>query len=80
MSDENWLADGTSPDRENFLAIVLEPTGFRVFFSPYQVAAYAAGPFEVVIPYAALVDDLNLAGPLKELTRQPIPDTDLPKP
>jgi hypothetical protein len=35
-----------------------------VFFDPYQVAPYAAGPQAVTIPYAALADVADPAGPL----------------
>lgn len=44
--------EGLEPKYENFQNWNLTKTGLRISFDPYQVAPYAAGPQEVIIPYA----------------------------
>lgn len=51
MSDEDWLKTGTEPDDANFSQTHLTEQGLTIIFPPYQVAAYAAGPQEVQIPW-----------------------------
>lgn len=51
MSDEDWLKTGTEPDDANFSQTHLTEQGLTITFPPYQVAAYAAGPQEVQIPW-----------------------------
>lgn len=54
-ADTAWIEEGTAPVAANYAALlpVPDPTGrisgFRVFFAPYQVAPYVAGPQEVLI-------------------------------
>ena len=64
MADVDWIAEGAGPDPANFTRWVLVEEGMLVFFDPYQVAPYAAGPQAVAIPYAALADVADPAGPL----------------
>lgn len=59
---EDMLKAGTSPDMDNFLALALGPHGVRVYFQPYQVAPWSAGPQTVDIP----LDALGEARPLME--------------
>lgn len=54
------IAEGLAPREENFLNFVIDGDRLRIFISPYQAAAYAAGSFEVEIPLA------QLSGILKE--------------
>ena len=54
MLDNEMLGEGTSPKEENFKSWNLTKKGLLINFDPYQVAAYAAGPQEVTIPYAKL--------------------------
>jgi hypothetical protein len=54
MTDDEWLATGAGPKAENFKSWSLRKTGVLITFDPYQVAAYAAGPQEVFIPYDEL--------------------------
>lgn len=63
MLDEDMLRGGTSPDPDNFSSIALIPGGVRVFFQPYQVAPWAAGPQTVDV----LLEDLEDAGPKRAL-------------
>jgi hypothetical protein len=59
MADEDMIKVGTSPDLDNFACVVPTPEGVRVFFQPYQVAAFAADLQEVEISLQELQD----AGP-----------------
>ncbi len=53
LGADAWLA-GAGPDLANFKTWNITPTGLAITFDPYQVAAYAAGPQEVLIPYDVL--------------------------
>lgn len=54
MSDDEWLTRGAGADAENFRSWNITKKGLMINFDPYQVAAYAAGPQTVIIPYAKL--------------------------
>ena len=56
MSDKDTIAMGTAPAADNFKDFVWLPDKLHIFFPPYQVAAYAAGPQEAFIPLAKLKD------------------------
>lgn len=60
---DQWILDGTTQDVENFSSLGLTRQGVRVYFQPYQVAAWAAGAQEVDIP----LDDLMSAKPFLKL-------------
>ncbi len=51
MSDTNWVNTGTEPKDANFAQTHLTEQGLVITFPAYQVAAYAAGPQEVQIPW-----------------------------
>jgi hypothetical protein len=53
------FADGLTPKEENFSNFVIDGDTLVLLFPPYQVAAYAAGPFEVRIPLSNLADVLR---------------------
>lgn len=55
------FAEGLSPSEQNFENFVLDGDTLAMFFPPYQVAAYAAGTFEVRVPLADLADILKPA-------------------
>ena len=59
MSDTDWLKQGTEPTADNYKYWYLAHDGLHVIFPPYQVAAYAAGEFDIVVPYADLQDILQ---------------------
>lgn len=44
------VVEGYAPKAENFENFVVDSDRIRIFIPPYQVAAYAAGGFEVQIP------------------------------
>ena len=63
----DMVAAGTAPKAENFKSYLVTREGLLVIFDPYQVAAYAAGPQEVVVPWSALAGSLASDGPVAHL-------------
>jgi hypothetical protein len=57
---------GADPSAENYRNWNITVDGLLITFDPYQVAAYAAGPQTVTIPYAALKSMIDPNGPLAE--------------
>ncbi|MCW9707016.1 DUF3298 and DUF4163 domain-containing protein [Fodinibius salsisoli] len=69
MSSLGWINDGTAPDFPFFQHFLLarpgpngHPTGLQIFFPPYQVAAYAAGSFDIFVPESVFKDQLTPKG------------------
>jgi len=54
--------EGASPTPDNYSRWVITPGGLVIYFDPYQVAAYAAGPQQVTIPYTALAEYIASPG------------------
>lgn len=52
------FSDGLTPTAGNFQNFTVEGNELHIFFPPYQVAAYAAGAFDVAIPLSGLSDIL----------------------
>lgn len=48
FSDDEWVAGGTAPKKENYRFFGFTDDGFLVIIPPYQVGPYAAGPMNVV--------------------------------
>ena len=69
FAENAWVAHGAGPDAANYGSWTLTPEGLRVVFDPYQVAPYAAGTQEVVVPWSALAWILDPAGPAARLSR-----------
>jgi hypothetical protein len=69
MIDEDMMKTGAAPQASNYQACAITKKGLWVTFDPYQVAAYAAGPQHVLVPYSALKDILKTDGPLAPLAR-----------
>jgi Protein of unknown function (DUF3298)/Deacetylase PdaC len=69
MSDEEWIGRGAGAEADNFASWNLTKKGLMFTFDQYQVAAYAAGPQTVIIPYndlkSVLRKDALPAGLLK---------------
>jgi Protein of unknown function (DUF3298) len=59
------FATGAQPTLENYSNWNITPDGLLITFDPYQVAAYAAGPQLVTVPYAELQSIIDPNGPLK---------------
>lgn len=53
-SDDEWIERGAGPKAENYRSWNISKNGLVVNFDAYQVAAYVAGPQEVVVPFATL--------------------------
>lgn len=64
--DDSWLG-GASPIVENYRNWNVTGDGLLITFDEYQVAPYAAGPQEVVIPYTEIAGILDPSGPLAEI-------------
>lgn len=62
--DDDWIQKGAGPDANNYLSWAITKKGLEITFDPYQVAAYAAGPQTVVVPYSALKELIKPDGPL----------------
>jgi hypothetical protein len=56
--------EGAAPDPVNYRNWNITPDGLLITFDAYQVAPYAAGPQQALIPYAALEGLIDSAGPL----------------
>jgi len=56
LSDPDTIKTGAAPDWNNFRSFILEPNAIALYYPPYQVAAYAAGPQDGRIPLSALRD------------------------
>lgn len=59
--------DGALPTEENYRNWNLTPQGLLITFDEYQVAPHAAGPQEVIIPYATLQPILRENGPVSRI-------------
>ena len=69
MLDVEMLKSGASPRADNYRAWVITKKGLWITFDPYQVAAYAAGPQFVLVPYSALKDIIKPDGPVGALAK-----------
>ena len=49
-SSDDWITQGTEPTQENFDLFKLEKNSVRFVFEQYQVAPYASGMPEIVVP------------------------------
>jgi hypothetical protein len=54
LSDENWIKEGAGAKAENFENWNLTKKGLMFTFNQYQIAPYAAGGSQVIIPYDKL--------------------------
>jgi len=61
------IETGAGPRADNYRAVAITKRGLWITFDPYQVAAYAAGPQYILVPYAALKDIIRPDGPLANL-------------
>jgi hypothetical protein len=58
------IAEGAQPDAKNYRNWNITAHGLLITFDEYQVAAYAAGPQRVVVPYTELQSIIDPQGPL----------------
>ena len=59
MSDQDWIKQGAGAKADNYASWNLTKKGLMFTFDPYQVAAYAAGSFNVIVPYEKLKPIFN---------------------
>jgi uncharacterized protein DUF3298 len=64
MIFEDQIESGAGPRADNYRAWSITRKGLWITFDPYQVAAYAAGPQYVLVPYSALKDIIKPDGPI----------------
>ncbi len=69
LGEEAFFAEGVAPKAENFQDWTMAPEGLIVNFDVYQVAPYAVGPREVILPWAALKPHLRADGPAAPFLR-----------
>lgn len=69
VSEAEWVERGAGANAENYQSWNITPHGLLITFDPYQVASYAEGRKEIIIPYSALTEIIDPAGPLAALVR-----------
>jgi len=69
MLDDDMMKSGASARADNYKAWAITRKGLWITFDPYQVAAYAAGPQTVLVPYSALKDLIKPDGPVGSLAK-----------
>jgi hypothetical protein len=67
MLMEDQIKEGAGPRVDNYSAWTITRKGLWITFDPYQVAAYAAGPQHVLVPYSALKSIVKPAGAIGNL-------------
>lgn len=66
---DTLFTEGATPTPENYRNWNITANGLLITFDQYQVAAYAAGPQMVVIPYGALQDIIDPQGPIGNMIK-----------
>ena len=69
MLMEDQIQEGAAARADNYSAWTITRKGLWITFDPYQVAAYAAGPQHVLVPYSALKDMTKPDGPIGKFVR-----------
>ena len=69
MLEDDWIQRGAGPDAENYSSWTIGKKGLGIIFDSYQVAAYAAGPQHVLVPYSALKDIIKTDGPISQFVK-----------
>lgn len=67
--DEETVKEGTEAALENFKHVLPVRNGLMFYFDEYQVAPYAAGPQQVVVPYEKLKQYVEPSGILGWLVK-----------
>ncbi|HSQ23157.1 MAG TPA: RsiV family protein [Pyrinomonadaceae bacterium] len=63
------IESGAGPHADNYRAWSITKKGLWITFDPYQVAAYAAGPQYILVPYSALKDIIRPDGPIANFAK-----------
>jgi len=59
FADEEWIKEGAGENLDNFQRFIITENSFIFYFPPYQVAPYAVGEQQIIIPFSELKDILN---------------------
>lgn len=57
-TDSELLTNGTRPTPDNYANVAINKAGLKIFFNPYQIAAYARGSQELQVPLSELQEYL----------------------
>jgi hypothetical protein len=69
LSDEDWIKKGAGAELTNYDNWTITKKGLGITFDPYQVAAYAAGPQNVLVPYSSLKEIIKPDGPAGQFVK-----------
>ena len=69
MLDDDWIQKGAGAELTNYANWCITKKGLEITVDPYQVAAYAAGPQTVLVPYSALKEIVKLEGPVGQFVK-----------
>jgi Protein of unknown function (DUF3298) len=66
ISTDGYLdwPEGAAPEPDNYRNWNITLDGILISFDPYQIAPYAVGPQQALVPYAALESLIDREGPL----------------
>jgi hypothetical protein len=67
--DEDWIKRGAGPEVTNYANWTITKKGLGITFDPYQVASYAAGPQNVLVPYSAVKEIVKPDGPVGQFVK-----------
>src|SRR5258705_7393182 len=70
--DDDWIKRGTGAELTNYDNWTITKKGLGITFDPYQVAAYAAGPQNVLVPYSPEKENIKPEGTVGQCVKQPI--------
>jgi hypothetical protein len=68
-TDDDWIKRGAGADPANYRNWTITRKGLGITFDPYQVAAYAAGPQHVTVPYSTLKDIIKPDGAVGQFVK-----------
>jgi hypothetical protein len=67
--DDDWIKKGAGAELTNYDNWTITKKGLGITFDPYQVAAYAAGPQNVLVPYSAVKEIIKPEGVLGQFVK-----------
>ena len=63
------IEKGAAASADNYASWTITKRGLGIYFDPYQVGPYAAGPQFVLVPYSAVKDLINPDGPIAQFAK-----------
>jgi hypothetical protein len=67
--DDDWIKRGAGAELTNYDNWTITKKGLGITFDPYQVAAYAAGPQNVLVPYSAVKEIIKPDGTVGQFVK-----------